>query len=62
MDHTLVNTKQLHAYGMTFQDNPFSEAPISIATENHDFMIPLSSKGNTLGVSTINPMDKELHM
>ena len=48
MDHTLVNPNQMRAYGMTVQDNPFAEAPIFIATEEHDFIIPLSSKGNIL--------------
>ena len=32
MYHTLVNPNQLRAYGMTFQDNPFAESPICIAT------------------------------
>ena len=32
MDQTLVNPKQLRAYGMTLQENPFSEAPICIET------------------------------
>ena len=32
MDHTLVNSNQLRAYGMTVQENPFAEAPIFIAT------------------------------
>ena len=44
MYHTLVNPKKLRAYRMTVQDNPFAEAPIFIATEDHDFMLPLSSK------------------
>ena len=48
IDHTLVNPNQLCAYSMTFQDNPFSEAPISIATDDHDFMLPFSSKGTIL--------------
>ena len=45
---------------MTVQYNPFTEAPIFLATENHDFIIPFYSKGNILGVSTRNPIDKEL--
>ena len=60
MKHTLVNPNQMRVYGMTAQDNPFSEVPIFIATEDHDFMIPLSSKGTILVVTTINPTDKEL--
>ena len=60
MYHTLVNLNQLSAYGMIVQDNPFSEALFFIATENHDFMIPFSSKGTILGVTTRTPTEKEL--
>ena len=60
MYHTLVNPNQLCAYGMTFQDNPLSEAPIFISVEDHDFMLPFSSKGNIFGVTTRTPIDKEL--
>ena len=60
MDHTLVNPKQLHAYGMTFQDNPFAEASVFIATEDREFILPLSFKGTILGVATRTSTDKEL--
>ena len=43
-DHTLVNPNQLREYGMTFQDNPFAEAPVFVATEDHAFMLLLYSK------------------
>ena len=57
MDYTLVNPNQLRAYGMTVQYNNFAEAPILIATEDRDFMLPLSSKGTILGVTTRTPTD-----
>ena len=57
---TIVNPNQLRAYGITVQDNPFSEAPISIATEGHEFTMPLQIKGTKLGVSTRTPTDSEL--
>ena len=60
MDHTLVNPNQLREYGMTVQYNPFLESPILIAMEDHDFILPLSSKGNILGVTTKKTTDKEL--
>ena len=60
MYHALVKPNQLRAYGITVQDNPFAEAPIFIATEDHDFMIPLSSKATILGVTTRTPTNKEL--
>ena len=62
MYHTLVNPNQLRTYGMTVQDNPFTEAPIFIATEDHGFMILLYSKGTILGVTTRTPTEKELRM
>ena len=62
MDHTLVKPNQLRAYGMIVKDNPFAEAPIFIATEDHDFMLTLSSKGTILGLTTRTTKDKELHM
>jgi hypothetical protein len=60
MDHTLVNPNQLRSFGITVQDNPFSEAPTFIATEGNEFTMPLSSKGTVLGVSTRTPTDQEL--
>ena len=60
MDYTLVNPNQLRAYGMKVQYNPFAEAPIFISTEDHDFMLPLSSKGTILRVTTRTPTYKEL--
>ena len=60
MYHTLVNLNQLCAYGMIVQKNSFAEASIFIATEDHEFMILFSSKGNILGVSTRSPTNKKL--
>ena len=59
-DHTLVNPNQLRSYGITVQDNPCSEAPIFIATEDHDFMPQFSYKGTILGVTTRTTIDKDL--
>ena len=60
MDHTLLNPNQLCAYGMTVEEKSLSDAPILIATEEHKFMLPLSSKGAILGVNTITPTYKDL--
>ena len=60
IDHTLVIPNQLRAFGMTVQDNPFEEAPIFIATEDHEFMFLLSSKETILGVTKITPAEKEI--
>ena len=45
MDHTLVNPTQLRAYGITVQDNPFSDSPTFISTEGHDVVLPLKCNG-----------------
>ena len=58
MDHTLVNPNQLSSYVITVQDNPFTEAPIFIATEDHGFMLPLSFKGAILEFTTRNFTEK----
>jgi hypothetical protein len=54
MDHTLVNPDQLWACGLTV-DDPFSDAPIFIAMEGHEFVLPLLSKGTMLGASMRTP-------
>ena len=54
IDHALVHPNQLRTYGMIFQDNPFSEALIFTTKKYHDFMLPLSSKGTIIGVTTRN--------
>jgi hypothetical protein len=60
MDHALVNPNQLRSYGITVQDNPFADSPIFISTEGHEFTLPLSSKGTTLGAASRTPTDQEL--
>jgi hypothetical protein len=60
MDRTLVNPNQLHAYGLTLQDNPFSEAPICIATEGHEFILSLTSSCTILEVTTRTPTEAKL--
>ena len=61
MKHALINPNQLCSYGITVQDNPFSNAPILISTEDHAFSLPLVTKGTSLGVTTITPTNQELH-
>ena len=58
MDHTLGNPNKLHTYGIIVQYNPFAEAPIFIATEDHEFMLPMYSKGTILGFTTRIPTYK----
>ena len=60
MDHTLINLNQLWAYGLTVQYSPFSDSPIFISTEANKFVLPLSSKGTILGVTTRTQTEAEL--
>ena len=60
MENTLVNPNQLRAYGLTVQDNPFSESPTFVVTEGHECILPLMSQGTILGVSTRTPTNQEL--
>ena len=61
MQHTLVNPNHISSYGITVQDNPLSNAPILISTEDHEFSLPLVRKVTLLGVDTRTPTDGELH-
>ena len=60
MEHTLVNPNQLRSYGITVQDNPFSDAPLFIATETHELVIPLLCTGTIISANTRTPTEKEL--
>jgi hypothetical protein len=60
LQHTLVNPNQLRSFGITVQDNPFSDAPIFIATEGNEDVLPLTSKGTILFANTRTPTDNEL--
>jgi hypothetical protein len=54
--HSLLNPNQLRSYDVTVKDNPFSESPIYVATEDDEFVMSLEMMGTT----TRTPMDKEL--
>jgi hypothetical protein len=60
LEHTLVNPNQLRAFGISVQDNPFSDAPIYIATEDSEDVLPLTCSGTILMANTRTPTDKEL--
>ena len=60
MKHTLINPNQLRLYGITVQDNPVSESPLYIMTEDGDFVLPLSMKGTNVIANTRTPTQEEL--
>ena len=55
MKHTLVNPNQMRLYGITVQDNPVSESPLYLTTEDGDFVLPLQMKGTNVMANTRTP-------
>ena len=60
MEHSLLNPNQLRYFGVTVQDNPFSDAPLYISTENGDFVLPLEILGTKIVAETRTPTEREL--
>ena len=60
LHHTLVNSNQLLHYGVRVQDNPMSESPLSIITEDGDFSMELLMEGNIIFDNTHTTSDKKL--
>ena len=60
MDTTLVNPNQLRYYGTEVQDNPASQLPLSIITEDRNFCMELKMHGTIIFADTYSPTDKEL--
>ena len=58
LDHTLVNTNQLWAYGVSVQDNPFDAKPLSITT--NDISVKLYSEGTIICGDTWTPTESKL--
>ena len=60
LGHSLINPNQLRYYGVTVQENPVSEKPLYIMTEDSEFSMELDIKGTTIFCETHTPSDKEL--
>ena len=60
MDHTLINPNQMRHYGITVQDNPCSQEPLYIMSENNDFNMELQMKGTIIFADTFTPSESEL--
>ena len=45
MEHSLLNPNQLRHHGVRVQDDPTSQYPLSIVTEDNDFCMELSMEG-----------------
>ena len=61
MKHTLINPNQLRHYGVKVQDNPCSNEPMHIMTEDSNFNLELKMRGTTIFADTYTPSEKELH-
>jgi len=61
MQHTLVNPNQLRYFGTKVQDNPTSDEPLHLMTEDHKFNLELEMNGTVIFAETHTPSAKELH-
>ena len=60
MNTTLINPNQLRHFGTRVQDNPTSDMPLSIITEDETFSMELQMSGTIVSVNTYTPSQKEL--
>ena len=60
MKHTFVYPIQLQYFGVTVQDNPYSNSPLYIEYPDHDFVLPLIMEGTNILAHTRTPTGEEL--
>ena len=60
LDHTLFNPNQLRHFGTKVQDNPMSEKPLSIITEDNEFSLGMSMSGTVIYFDSRTPTEDEL--
>ena len=60
MSHTLINPNQMRHFGVKVQDNPMSEFPLSIITEDNEFCMELGIDGTIVFAETHTPTSQEL--
>ena len=60
LDHSLINPNQLRHYGTEVQDNPMSDTPLSIITEDKEFCMELMMAGTIIYMDTFTPSQREL--
>ena len=59
LDHSLINPNQLRHFGVTVQDNPYSDTALHI-TNDDDLVLPLHTQGTTIYFDSRTPTDHEL--
>ena len=55
MDNSMINPNQLRHYGVNFQDDPTSNLPPSVISDNRDFAMLLYRKGTIVYFDTHTP-------
>ena len=60
MEHTFDNPNQLRHFGVTVQDNPYSNYPLYIEFTDRDFVLPLILEGTNILARNITPTGEEL--
>ena len=60
LPNSLINPNQLRHYGTVVQDNPTSEEPLHIRTEDASFCMELDMAGTIIFANTTTPTKKEL--
>jgi hypothetical protein len=60
MEAMLVNPNQLRHYGVMVQDNPFSESPLFIMSNDETFIMNLEADGTNIFADTHQPTQREL--
>ena len=58
MDDYLINPNQLRHYGANDQNDPTDNLPLSVISENGDFVMPLHWKGTIVYFDTHTPTQK----
>ena len=60
MEDTLLNPNQLRYFGVNVQDDPTSNQPLSLITEDTNFAMPLQRAGTIVFCNTRTPTQNEL--
>ena len=62
LEHSLMNPNQLRHFGVTVQDNPYSNSPMVIQKDTNDeeFVACLKSTGTNIYIDTWTPTDRDL--
>ena len=60
MSHSLLNPNQLRHFGTIVQDDPTSNHPLSIVTEDNEFCMELDMAGTIIFATTHSPTESEL--